>query len=100
METRLGCDEAKRQANLRKHGLDFADAGVVLESRYRLEVAVVRNGEVRMQSFSYVLNRLEVLTVVHLDRVGVPLTRARRPPASRCALSAPPSPAMFWMRPF
>ena len=58
MEARLDWDEPKRQANLLKHELDFADAGVVLESRYRLDVAVVRNGEVRVQSFSYVLNRL------------------------------------------
>ena len=79
METRLSWDEAKRQANLRKHGLDFADAGVVLESRYRLEVAVVRNGEVRMQSFSYVLNRLEVLTVVHLGRAGTQRVISYRP---------------------
>jgi len=27
-------DEAKRRSNLRKHGLDFVDAGVMLESRY------------------------------------------------------------------
>ncbi len=59
METRLSWDEAKRQSNLRKHGLDFADAGAVLDSRYRLDVTVVRNGEVRVQSFSYVLYRLE-----------------------------------------
>lgn len=63
-------DEAKRRANLRKHGLDFVDAGMVLESRYRLDVNVVRNGEARVQSFSYVMGRLQVLTVVHLDRDG------------------------------
>lgn len=79
METRLGWDEAKRQANLRKHGLDFADADVVLESRYRLDVAVMRNGEIRVQSFSYVLNRLEVLTVVHLDRAGTQRVISYRP---------------------
>jgi uncharacterized DUF497 family protein len=38
MEVPLIWDEAKRLANLRKHGLDFADAGEVLESRYRLDV--------------------------------------------------------------
>ena len=70
MATRLSWDEAKRQSNLRKHGLDFADSGAVLESRYRLDVVVFRNGEARMQSLSYVLNRLAVLTVVHLDRAG------------------------------
>ena len=40
-------DESKRQRNLRKHGLDFAHAAEVLESRYRLDIAIVRGGEVR-----------------------------------------------------
>jgi uncharacterized DUF497 family protein len=31
-------DEAKRAANLHKHGLDFADADLVLESEYDLVV--------------------------------------------------------------
>ncbi|MFT3816463.1 MAG: BrnT family toxin [Rubrivivax sp.] len=70
MGMRLVWDEAKRRANLAKHGLDFADAGEVLESRYRLDVPVVRRGEARMQSFSYVMRRLAVLTVVHLPRDG------------------------------
>lgn len=61
-------DEAKRQRNLTKHGLDFADAAVVLESRYRLDIPVIRGGEARIQSISYVMNRLAVLTVVHTDR--------------------------------
>jgi len=39
METRLTWDEAKRRINLHRHGLDFADAGEVLNSRYRLDVA-------------------------------------------------------------
>lgn len=38
--------------------------------RYRLDVDVVRNGEAQVQSFSYVMGRLQVLTVVHLDRHG------------------------------
>lgn len=61
-------DESKRQANLQKHGLDFADAGEVLNSRYRLDLRVERNGEQRFQSFSYVMNRPAVLSLVHLDR--------------------------------
>ena len=68
METCLTWDESKRRANLRKHGLDFMDAGVVLDSRYRLDVAEVRHGERRVQSFSYVMKRLAVLTVVHTER--------------------------------
>jgi uncharacterized DUF497 family protein len=76
---RLTWDEAKRRANLRKHGLDFVDAGVVLESRYRLDVEVVRNDEVRVQSFSYVMGQLQVLTVVHLDRDGTTRIVSYRP---------------------
>jgi uncharacterized DUF497 family protein len=53
MKIRLSWDEAKRLANLRKHGLDFADAGEVLDSRYRLDAWVSRNGEERVFSLSY-----------------------------------------------
>jgi len=68
MKKKLAWDETKRQVNLQKHGLDFADAGEVLKSRYRLDLMVERNGEQRLQSFSYVMNRLAVLSLVHLDR--------------------------------
>lgn len=61
-------DETKRKANLSKHGLDFADAGQVLESRFRFDIETIREGEARVQSFSHVMNRLAVLTVVHLER--------------------------------
>jgi hypothetical protein len=57
-------DEAKRQTNLLKHGLDFADAAQVLENPYRLEVSTERNGEARLQSLAFVFERLAVLTVV------------------------------------
>ena len=70
MDLKLGWDEAKRQANLRKHGLDFADAGEVLESRYRLDVQEWRKAERRVLSISYAMGFLAVLTVVHTDRDG------------------------------
>ncbi len=70
MELKLGWDEAKRQANLRKHGLDFADASEVLESRYRLDVQEWRQAELRVLSISYAMGFLAVLTVVHTDRDG------------------------------
>ena len=70
MKLRLVWDDAKRKANLARHGLDFADAGAVLESRYRLDLPVVRNRETRMQSISYVMDFLAVLTVVHTARDG------------------------------
>ena len=70
MNTPYTWDENKRQSNLTKHGLDFADAGEVLESRYRMDVPVVRNGERRVQSVSYAMGYLAVLTVAHTDRDG------------------------------
>lgn len=70
MGARLIWDETKRQTNLLKHGLDFAAAGAVLESRYRLDIPILRGGEQRLQSIAYVLDFLAVLTVVHTDRAG------------------------------
>ena len=66
MRSRLTWNEQKRTANLDKHHLDFADAGLVLDNPFRLDVASIRNDEQRMQSFAYVFDRLAVLTVVHL----------------------------------
>lgn len=70
MSARLIWDETKRQANRLKHGLDFAAAGAVLESRYRLDIPILRGGEQRLQSIAYALDFLAVLTVVHTDRAG------------------------------
>jgi len=68
MNVHILWDEAKRQANLDKHGLDFVDAVLVLESPYRLDVESVRGSEQRIQSFAYVFDVLAVLTVVHTAR--------------------------------
>ena len=70
MKARYTWDEAKRRANLAKHGLDFAQAAEVLESRFRFDVAIVRAGEARTLSMSYALGFLAVLTVVHTERDG------------------------------
>ena len=70
MDIRLTWDEAKRQSNLRKHGVDFADAGEVLESRFRLDIPQQGIGEVRTLSISYALGFLAVLSVVHTERGG------------------------------
>lgn len=65
--------ETKRRANLVKHGLDFMDAYMVLESRYRLEIESPRGKEKRKQVFAYVFEVLAVLTVVHLpSETGAP----------------------------
>lgn len=38
MSTRYTWKDAKRKANIVKHGLDFLDADLVLESEYRYEI--------------------------------------------------------------
>jgi len=70
MGSELTWDEAKRRSNLLKHGLDFSQAHWVLDARYRLDIAAVRQGETRVHSFAYVFNRLAVLSLVHLPREG------------------------------
>jgi len=68
MFSKIQWDDVKRESNLEKHGLDFLDAVLVLESPYRLDIEAVRGGEMRTQSFAYVFNVLAVLTVVHASR--------------------------------
>jgi uncharacterized DUF497 family protein len=70
MKTTLTWDERKRLANLAKHGLDFAHAGCVLDSRYRLDIPATRGDEIRVMSFSYVMKRLAVLILVHMERAN------------------------------
>jgi hypothetical protein len=65
MVSKIQWNDAKRESNLQKHGLDFLDAALVLESPYRLDIEAVRGGEIRTQSFAYVF---DVLTVVHAAR--------------------------------
>lgn len=66
MKSRFTWNAQKQANNLDKHHLDFADAGLVLDRRFRLDVESVRNNEKRTQSFACVFDRLAVLTVVHL----------------------------------
>ncbi|MBL8378909.1 MAG: BrnT family toxin [Burkholderiales bacterium] len=68
MAARILWDEAKREVNLDKHGLDFIDAVMVLDSPYRLDIESMRGRERRIQSFAYVFDVLTVLTVVHVAR--------------------------------
>ena len=68
---KLEWDESKRQSNLQKHGLDFADAADVLDSRYRLDRPIARGHELRVLSHSYVADRLAVLTLVHMKRSDI-----------------------------
>ena len=83
MKAKLMWDEAKRRENIQKHGFDFADASEVLDSRYRMDVPVVRGGEARNQSFSYALGFLAVLTVVHTERDGATRVISFRPASNK-----------------
>jgi uncharacterized DUF497 family protein len=83
MKTKLIWDEVKRRKNIQKHGFDFADASEVLNSRYRMDVPVVRGGEARIQSFSYALGFLAVLTVVHTERDGATRIISFRPASNK-----------------
>jgi uncharacterized DUF497 family protein len=65
MKSTYTWDEAKRQRNIAERGLDFADADLVLLSRYRFDVPSPRDGEMRVMSFAYVFDVLHVLLVVH-----------------------------------
>lgn len=69
MDAKLSWDETKRQINLRKHGLDFALAGAVLDSRYRLDIPWSA-AQARTLPMSYAMGFLAVLTVVHTARDG------------------------------
>ena len=71
MAVKLIWDEAKRLSNLAKHGLDFAQAGAVLDAQYRQDAPIARNSEARILSVAYALGFLAVLTVVHTDRAGM-----------------------------
>lgn len=56
MEMTLTWDENKRVINLKKHGLDVANAHWVLGSNYRMDVESARGNETRTASFSYVFD--------------------------------------------
>jgi len=50
-------DEAKRKTNLEKHGLDFADAGLVYESPRKITFQSPRKGEARKHDIAMVAVR-------------------------------------------
>ena len=68
MELQLTWDQAKRQHNYSKHGLDFVHAREVLQSNYCLSVLVKMKEEDRIISYAYAMNYLCVLTLVHTNR--------------------------------
>jgi uncharacterized DUF497 family protein len=61
-------DEAKREANLRKHGFDFDDADIVLENPKRITFAESGRGEKRWRDLAFVETVRSVLAVVYTIR--------------------------------
>ena len=64
---RVEWDPTKAQENLRKHGVDFADAAVALEDENALTIEDRDHDEVRFKTLA-MGPRLNVLLVVHAER--------------------------------
>lgn len=61
-------DEAKREANLRKHGLDFDDANLVYENPNKITFAQDGRGETRWRDIALVELNGSVLCLVYTIR--------------------------------
>jgi uncharacterized protein len=61
-------DEAKRKANLEKHGLDFVDAHLVYEHPDKITFRSYRSVETRMRDMALVENFGNVLSLVYTRR--------------------------------
>ena len=61
-------DEAKRESNLRKHGLDFDDADIVFESPIKVTFEVRSRGEDRRLDIALVETNGIVLALVYTVR--------------------------------
>jgi uncharacterized protein len=61
-------DEAKRKANLEKHGLDFADADMVYGNPDKITFLSHRERENRKQDIAMVAVRGRVLTLIYVER--------------------------------
>lgn len=61
-------DEAKRQANLAKHGLDFADARLVYDDPEKFTILSVRGVESRSLDIAMVEILGVILALVYVER--------------------------------
>jgi hypothetical protein len=61
-------DEAKREANLRKHGLDFDDADIVYENPAKITFEIGGRGEARWLDIALVESGGVVLALVYTVR--------------------------------
>lgn len=63
-------NEAKREFNLDKHGLDFADAALVYENPGKITLNMQRKGESRKQDIALVKVMGKVLALAYVERHG------------------------------
>ncbi|MES2868998.1 MAG: BrnT family toxin [Pseudomonadota bacterium] len=61
-------DEAKRQANLAKHGLDLADAGLVYDAPNKITLCSPRQDENRLMDVAMIEVVGIVLVLVYVER--------------------------------
>jgi hypothetical protein len=61
-------DEAKREANLRKHGFDFDDADIVYENPNKITFAIAGHGEPRWLDIALAESNGIVLALVYTVR--------------------------------
>lgn len=61
-------DEAKRDANLAKHGLDLADAALVYDAPDKVTLRSMRNDEARLVDIAMVEVVGVVLVLVYVER--------------------------------
>lgn len=61
-------DEAKRKANLKKHGLDFKDAHLVYENPDKCTYEASRDDEYRLMDIALAFVKGRLLTLVYTER--------------------------------
>ena len=61
-------DERKREANLRKHGFDFADGHLVYDNPEKITLPTPRDGERREMDLAFVEAIGTVLSLVYVSR--------------------------------
>lgn len=61
-------DEAKRESNLRKHGLDFRDAHLVYENPEKCTYDSSRKGERRWMDIAFAVVKGRLLALVYTER--------------------------------
>jgi uncharacterized protein len=61
-------DEAKRESNLKKHGLDFKDAHLIYDSPDKCTYDTSRAGERRLMDIALAVVKGKLLTLIYTER--------------------------------